>query len=573
MVAKQCSVLVIANLILAAGLNAQSTTVTVTATPASASFSYQMGATSLPKPQKVSIKASSGTSAFTTAVTDPSAMWLTVTPNSGQLPGSLSIYVNPTSLAVAQYTSSITVTLTDLGTVLTIPVTLNVTPGSSTLSLSPTTLIFSAPPSPVSTQTLQLSTDREPISFTAASGATWMSVTPTVGVVLPGGPITLTVSVDPTSLTPQSTPYTGKITVTQVSGTSAAKGQSATVSFTVSSSTPYIATVWPGTLPLTSVAQTITITGGNFYNATVASLQGVATPLKTTVLSPSALLAIVPASQLTTAVTLNLVVTNPLPGGASGPYSLTVANIPSIQAITNVASYGSASVSPGELVTIFGTNIGPAVPVPMSIVNGFVATSLGGVSLTIDDQPAPLLYVSPNQVTAQVPYEVTQGTGKQVILTNGTLSPANSTVTVTATAPGIFTADGSGENGAAALNFSATTSLYTLNTSSNAAYVGDTILLYLTGEGDYNPTLSPRTGLVVPTSLSPLPELNPLPTVTIGGANATVAYAGPIVGSILGLVQINCVVPTGATTGKAVPVLVSIGSTSTQTGVTLSIHP
>ncbi len=46
--------------------------------------------------------------------------------------------------------------------------------------------------------------------------------------------------------------------------------------------------------------------------------------------------------------------------------------------------------------------------------------------------------------------------------------------------------------------------------------------------------------------------------MTIGGANATVAYAGPIVGSILGLVQINCVVPTGATTGKAVPVLVRI---------------
>jgi uncharacterized protein (TIGR03437 family) len=44
------------------------------------------------------------------------------------------------------------------------------------------------------------------------------------------------------------------------------------------------------------------------------------------------------------------------------------------------------------------------------------------------------------------------------------------------------------------------------------------------------------------------------------------------VGSILGLLQINCVVPATATTGKAVPVVVNIGGTNTQSGVTLSIH-
>jgi uncharacterized protein (TIGR03437 family) len=200
-----------------------------------------------------------------------------------------------------------------------------------------------------------------------------------------------------------------------------------------------------------------------------------------------------------------------------------------------------------------------------------VSTTVSGVTLTIDGQPAPLLYVSQNQVTAQVPYEVTQGSAKQVVLTNGTSAPATTTVTIGEQAPGLFTSDGSGANQAAALNYGASTQAYTLNTAANPAHLGDTVLLYLTGEGDYNTTLEPRTGLIVTTALNPLPQLNPLPTVTIGGAAASVAYAGPIIGSILGLLQINCVVPASATTGKAVPLSVSIAGTSTQANVTLSI--
>jgi trimeric autotransporter adhesin len=150
-------------------------------------------------------------------------------------------------------------------------------------------------------------------------------------------------------------------------------------------------------------------------------------------------------------------------------------------------------------------------------------------------------------------------------------------VTIAATAPGIFTSDGSGAGQAAALNFSAATSAYSLNNSTTPANIGDTVLLYLTGEGNYNanpldPAANTNDGFIIPSSLSPLPQLSPLPTVTIGGAAATVSYAGPIVGSILGLVQINAVVPTGASTGQAVPVLVTIGGNNSQANTTLSIH-
>jgi uncharacterized protein (TIGR03437 family) len=131
------------------------------------------------------------------------------------------------------------------------------------------------------------------------------------------------------------------------------------------------------------------------------------------------------------------------------------------------------------------------------------------------------------------------------------------------------------------LNYDTTTKLYTLNSATNLAKIGQVICLYLTGEGIYNnPPLSggpSDTGYIVPTNLSPLPQVNPAPTVTIGGQVADVTdpsfYAGPIPGSMLGLLQINAVVPAGATTGTAVPVVVNIGGNASPAGVTLAIHP
>ena len=560
-------------------------TVSATATPSSVSFTYQAGSSTLPASQVIAVKPSSGTPAFTAAINPGTDLWLTVTPLSGRLPASLTVRANPTSLPVGIYSATIAVTVTGVASPVDIAVTLSVTAPPSSLTLSTSTLTFAAPSASLS-QTVTLSTNGAPISYTATSGATWMTVTNSsgtaVGVVLPGEAVTLTVTVNPLGLNPQATAYTGKITVVASGSAVTVKSQNITVNFTVNSSAPTITTIWPTTLPLNGPNQNITVYGTNFYSAsqsnqTVAKIQGVTTPLATTVISSTILNAVVPSTALLAAGNLNIIADNPAPGGDSAAMAVAVASTPTILGIFNSATNAAGSLSPGQLVTIWGTNIGPANAATMSIANGFVTTSNGGVSVTIDGQAAPIIYAGAAQLNIQVPYEVTTGNNKQVSVTNGTNPAATTTVTIAATAPGIFTSDGSGAGQAAALNFSTATSAYSLNNSTTPANIGDTVLLYLTGEGNYNasplaPPATTNTGLIIPSSLSPLPQLSTLPTVTIGGANATVSYAGPIVGSILGLLQINAVVPTGASTGQAVPVQVTIGANSSQANVTLSIH-
>ena len=165
------------------------------------------------------------------------------------------------------------------------------------------------------------------------------------------------------------------------------------------------------------------------------------------------------------------------------------------------------------------------------------------------------------------------------MLTNGTNPAANATVTIAATAPGIFTADGSGTGQAAAVNTSATTGAVTLNSSKSPAKIGDVLSFYLTGEGTYDISAllgsGTKTGYLVPAAPASLPQISPLPTVQIGGvdASAGVTYAGVVPGSIVGVLQINVTVPTGSSTGATVPVAISIAGNSTQSNVTVNVHP
>jgi uncharacterized protein (TIGR03437 family) len=59
--------------------------------------------------------------------------------------------------------------------------------------------------------------------------------------------------------------------------------------------------------------------------------------------------------------------------------------------------------------------------------------------------------------------------------------------------------------------------------------------------------------------------------VTIGGKTATVNFAGGAPGSVAGVIQVNAQIPSGITVGGAVPVVVQVGTSNSQPGVTLAV--
>jgi uncharacterized protein (TIGR03437 family) len=288
----------------------------------------------------------------------------------------------------------------------------------------------------------------------------------------------------------------------------------------------------------------------------------------------TAMLVTVPATHLIAPGLLRMAVTTPAPGGGvSNEAQFQVFGPqPQVTAVVDTASYLQGTISPGQIITIFGIGLGPAQltlfnpasPAPQ-IPNALplVAPS---TSVTINGVPAPVLYSSASQVSVVVPYTLS-GTTADLILSYGGLASQAVTLALAATTPSIYTFDASGRGQGAILNFNPTTNDYTLNSSSAPAGRGQTVVIYLNGIGATNVpianTLIPLTPVVAPTA-----QIN----VTIGGQAATVLGAASPAGSVPGLLQLNVTVPSTAPVGSAVPVLVNIGGVDSQAGVTMVIR-
>ncbi len=188
-----------------------------------------------------------------------------------------------------------------------------------------------------------------------------------------------------------------------------------------------------------------------------------------------------------------------------------------ITAVLNAANYGNGAVSPGEIVTIFGTAIGPSTPAGLELDrNGNVSTSLGGVQVLFNGIPAPLTYVSGAQINAVVPYEIggTLSFSVQVKFLGQTSNAFP--LTSSPTAPALFTANGSGTGPGAILNQD-----NSYNGPANPAPKGSYVVLYLTGEGETVP--AGVTGKV--TTVSTTGPLTPQPLTVAVFINLKTAVA------------------------------------------------
>ncbi|HTS46288.1 MAG TPA: Ig-like domain repeat protein, partial [Bryobacteraceae bacterium] len=214
--------------------------------------------------------------------------------------------------------------------------------------------------------------------------------------------------------------------------------------------------------------------------------------------------------------------------------SASTSTTPSITYLTNGASFRQ-SYAPGMVLTIFGSGLAPStwsaatVPLP---------AQLAGVSVTINGLGAPLYYVSSSQLNVQIPYEVPVNAQVSLQVTNNGHT-ASSAFTTQAAAPGIFT--------------DATGALV----PAKSASIGQVISLYMTGQGAVSPTIPTGEAPLLGTSDTNLPAPLQFVIVTVGGVPAQTQFIG-IPPTLVGVTQINFVVPTGLAPGTQA-VVVSIG--------------
>jgi uncharacterized protein (TIGR03437 family) len=225
----------------------------------------------------------------------------------------------------------------------------------------------------------------------------------------------------------------------------------------------------------------------------------------------------------------------------------------------NGASLLPGPLAPGEIVTLIGAGIGPSSPQQPALSS--TSTVLDGTSVLFDRTPAPLLYAGPNQVNAIAPFGIDKKASTEVQVTQWGQAIADLQLSVADAAPAVFTLEGSGVGQGVILNQNSS-----VNSPDNPAEKGSIITAFATGAGQTDP---PGTdGLIVGDTL-PRPLL-PV-SVHIAGLAAKVVYAGAAPGMVAGVLQVNCVVPSGSPSGYTIPIILSVGGSSSQAGVTLAI--
>jgi uncharacterized protein (TIGR03437 family) len=235
---------------------------------------------------------------------------------------------------------------------------------------------------------------------------------------------------------------------------------------------------------------------------------------------------------------------------------------PKMAAIASAASYEQEVVSPGEMIAIFGSDLGPATPAGMQLdETGSVPTMLAETRVLFDGVPGPMVYAGATQVNAIVPFGVSGQSTRVQVEYRGQVSIAGSVAVAPAT-PAIFAADGSGSGQAIAINQDGT-----INSANNPAPAGSVVVLYATGAGQSSP--AGQDGAVVSADNLPVPVLPVL--ATVGDQGADVLYAGGAPGFVQGVLQVNLRIADGVTLGD-VPVVLQVGDRSSRQGVTIAVQ-
>lgn len=239
---------------------------------------------------------------------------------------------------------------------------------------------------------------------------------------------------------------------------------------------------------------------------------------------------------------------------------------PNIDWVVNTASFQTL-LSPGAMVTISGSHLASPTLSATYDDTALYPTTLGNTKATFNGVPVPLLYISPSQINALVPYFQTGETSVEVVVERWGVKSNAVRMPLAATSPGIFTVSQNGI-GQAAIRQKDSGGSFSYNSAEQPASPGTAFEVYVTGAGAWNP---------LPQSDVSLDQVNfsaqPV-SLTVGGQPARILYTGTGGGlpSLWGLLQINAVVPEGAGSG-ARPLVVRIGQNdNAQQNVTMAIR-
>ena len=218
-------------------------------------------------------------------------------------------------------------------------------------------------------------------------------------------------------------------------------------------------------------------------------------------------------------------------------------------------------LAPGGIISLFGERFASGNHFPSKVP---LERELGGVSVRIGGQDAPLFFVGPGQINAQMPFKVNPGDSVPVAVSVGGLLTAPQNYLIAPVQPGIF--DLGGGQGAVLI---ANTDIRVAPVGSipghetRPAESGEFISIFCTGLGATSPTVEAGEAGAGEAVTTPV-------TATIGGVDASVSFAGlaPI---FVGLYQVNAVVPEGVAPRSAVPVVITQNGIASNT-VTIAVQ-
>jgi len=212
--------------------------------------------------------------------------------------------------------------------------------------------------------------------------------------------------------------------------------------------------------------------------------------------------------------------------------------------ITAGAFGASATLGPGTYIELFGAGLAQTTRewAGADFVNNTAPTTLDGVRLTINNQPAFLRFISPDQVNALVP--ASAGTGSvEMVLANANGSSAPYRVTIDPLKPGVLAPPALQVNGRQYIAGLFSDGAFAMpagsiaGVNSHPAVPGARVVFYGIGFGSVDPDVP--VGRIAPVQLTSL--RSPL-QILFGDTPAVIEYQGLAVGFV-GLYQFNVVVP------------------------------